>query len=121
MVEGIIRIPICTAAHGRKRLRSSLGGIVDNCIGGSRSALPHSSELSSPEEEYGTVLRTLNWVLPNSADKFRGVIVGNMGTTNHHGPCRPKPRLVGENSHTSILWEDVRLDEGFWSNESGDM
>ncbi|GFU12109.1 hypothetical protein TNCV_1781271 [Trichonephila clavipes] len=43
-------IQICTATHSRKRLRSTLGGVVHNSIGGKRPALPQSYELSSPAE-----------------------------------------------------------------------
>ncbi|GFX14245.1 uncharacterized protein TNCV_1767391 [Trichonephila clavipes] len=36
-------------------------------------------------------------VLPNSSDKFRKVILGRMGTANHHRTWGHKPSLVGEN------------------------
>ncbi|GFW55235.1 hypothetical protein TNCV_116211 [Trichonephila clavipes] len=36
-------------------------------------------------------------VLPNSTNKFRGMIVGSMGTANQHRTLGRKPPLVGEN------------------------
>ncbi|GFW74291.1 RNase H domain-containing protein [Trichonephila clavipes] len=46
---------ISQATHGRKRVRSELGGVVHKIIGGNRSALLQSFELKSPAEEYSTV------------------------------------------------------------------
>ncbi|GFT03091.1 uncharacterized protein TNCV_1361601 [Trichonephila clavipes] len=47
------KIQICLATHGRKRLHSTLGGIVHKSIGANRPASPQSFELPSPTEEYG--------------------------------------------------------------------
>ncbi|GFS97164.1 uncharacterized protein TNCV_1921111 [Trichonephila clavipes] len=45
---------IYIATHGRKRLRSPLGGAVHKSIQRNRPELPQSFELSSNAEEYGT-------------------------------------------------------------------
>ncbi|GFV65753.1 hypothetical protein TNCV_4153891 [Trichonephila clavipes] len=50
-------------------------------------------------------------VLPNSTDKFRGVIVSSMDTTNNHRTLYYKPRLIGENRCSSSLREDDEPDE----------
>ncbi|GFU84414.1 uncharacterized protein TNCV_994441 [Trichonephila clavipes] len=46
------KFPIFIAIHGRKRLRSALGGIVHKNIQGNRPALSQSFKLSSPAEIY---------------------------------------------------------------------
>ncbi|GFW10200.1 hypothetical protein TNCV_1849171 [Trichonephila clavipes] len=53
-VADISRIQISTASHGRKRLCSMLGGVVHKSIVGNIPTLPHTFEVSSPAEQYGT-------------------------------------------------------------------
>ncbi|GFX45793.1 hypothetical protein TNCV_934321 [Trichonephila clavipes] len=45
-------------------------------------------------------------MFPNSTEKFRGVIVGSMGTTNHYRTWGRKLRLVVENRDSSSHRED---------------
>ncbi|GFU53253.1 hypothetical protein TNCV_2952921 [Trichonephila clavipes] len=70
--------------------------------------------LSSNESpEYGLRLADINaWVLLNSTDKFRGVRVGSMGTTNQLRTWDRKPRLVGENHNNNSSRQDEEPEEG---------
>ncbi|GFW48456.1 transposable element Tc3 transposase [Trichonephila clavipes] len=47
----IKKIQTCIPTHGRKRLRSALGGIVHKKIEGNKPVLPQSFKLSSPAEQ----------------------------------------------------------------------
>ncbi|GFW23233.1 uncharacterized protein TNCV_3803331 [Trichonephila clavipes] len=51
-VGDITRIQICITTHGRKRLRSSLGGVVCKSTGGNRPTLPQPFKLSSLTEKW---------------------------------------------------------------------
>ncbi|GFU58701.1 hypothetical protein TNCV_932471 [Trichonephila clavipes] len=52
------------------------------------------------------VFFSIYMMLPNSTVKFRGVIVGSMGTTNYHSTRGRQPRLVGEKHKNSNHRED---------------
>ncbi|GFW84005.1 hypothetical protein TNCV_1661741 [Trichonephila clavipes] len=48
-------------------------------------------------------------VLPNSTDKFRGMIIASMEPTNHHRTWGRKPRLVGEKWEICIRADLITL------------
>ncbi|GFU06490.1 hypothetical protein TNCV_351441 [Trichonephila clavipes] len=50
-------------------------------------------------------------VLPNSTDKFRGVIVGSIGSTNNRRTWGRKQSLTRENRERSRDWEDDDSDK----------
>ncbi|GFT82895.1 hypothetical protein TNCV_4434441 [Trichonephila clavipes] len=52
------------------------------------------------------VAMSVTLVLPNSTDRFRGMIVGSMGTTDHHRTWSCKLRLAGDKRDRSSHWED---------------
>ncbi|GFV77985.1 hypothetical protein TNCV_1391 [Trichonephila clavipes] len=50
-----------SSAHAHKRFRSALNGNVQKSINGYKPKLTQSYKLSSPAEEYRTVLRKPSW------------------------------------------------------------
>ncbi|GFU63070.1 hypothetical protein TNCV_4123111 [Trichonephila clavipes] len=60
-------------------------------------------------------------LLLNSTNKFRGVLIGSIWTTNHNRTWRCKSRLVGEYQDNSSHQEDEEPDEGIGRNEGSDL
>ncbi|GFX71595.1 hypothetical protein TNCV_2695831 [Trichonephila clavipes] len=81
----ITRIQICIATHGGKRLHSAIDGAVHKSIRRNGPALPQSFELSSPSEEYGTVLRTLSCLVVRASDS-RPEWLGSMPDVTKYPP-----------------------------------